>query len=1059
MRDATSSDSFWRTDQSPIEQALDHAPGELFAGRYVVIDRLGQGGMGVVYKARDRETGRTVALKMIRGSLEGDAEALSRFRRESGLAQQVTHENVCRMYDLGLASGVRYLSMEYLEADTLAALIKSLGSLSVKQTLQVAVQVSSGLEAIHTRGIVHRDLKPSNIAVDRDGRVVVMDFGLARGPLDSGVTEPGALVGSYAYLAPEHVSGAPVSAAADVYALGLVLYEMLTGKRPPGDEDQRPLALRGDSAAIHPPSLHEPDVPEELDAITTRCLSWNASDRPAVSEIRETLEALLASEEARLVSLRRDARPASPNRRTKLLVLAAGMVVAAAAAFLTLRPTASVGPTEIALVPFEPASPSEEGKILSAFSADGLAAGLQAAPGIRLTVVERGLRDKPDAEILQALGARWLLRGEVSAVDGVFSFRSDLVRADGSLARREIVEGADPIEALDRVRSLVLTTLGAAAELPGVGSLRTSSFEAYRMYLEARAHHDGWFAEGDIETARSLYQSALELDPQFTAALAGQALASTGRYLSTREPGDLAVARYLSERAAAQGRDLPEAHIARATLFAVEEKWEEARSSFARAFELAPGDDSARRNAADLYETLGRDHEAEEIYERLVEDHPLHWNNHYWYGGFLYRKGNLKAAAVALERAQELSPEAEPPVTLLGFCHLASGDLEAARRQFDRALELRPEPQVRQRLGLVHYYAHDFERALELWSEVLSAEPERAAAHADVADALRQLGRLSEAQSHYREALDLYDRGPSVATEAEGQRAQVLAAAGRCREAKGEMERVLKEHTGDPVFLYYGALTASRCGIDERAAELVLESIGAGNVVGIWFDPDLAQGARETPASAGRSSSSAAPADSSVLPARNVPRRIVHDHFARVRVLLPDEVLPSARTQDRRRVDAPGHGAGEARSGLSFPVRSERSVVGGKLDRHDGPRLSHEIEHDAPVLLDVEVVRPHERRSKPLPRELLRMPGDSFGIDGEDDASRGPDLHRDENERERPERCPQRLERGPGAQSLEESSTEKRPGEGDETSENDVAPARHLPEKKLHGEKVDRDSR
>jgi tetratricopeptide (TPR) repeat protein len=834
-----SSDSFWPpTSSTPVQEALDYAPGELFAGRYLVIDRLGEGGMGVVYKARDQETNRTVALKMIRGSLEGDPEALSRFRRESGLAQQVTHENVCRMHDLGLASGVRYLSMEYLEADTLAELLKSLGSLSVKQTLSIAVQVSSGLEAIHSRGIVHRDLKPSNIAVDRDGRVVVMDFGLARGPVDSGVTEPGVLVGSYAYLAPEHVSGSPLTASADVYALGLVLYEMLAGKRPPGDEDQRPLALRGDATVLAPPSSHEPDVPGDLDAITTRCLSWNASDRPAISEIRETLEKLLALEEARVVSLRREARPAAASRRTKLLAATFALVVIACALSVGLRPRAP-GPTAVALLPFEVEHPSPESQSLSAFSADGLTAGLQAAPGIRVSTVEPDLRAKPDGEILRALGAQWLLRGTISLDAGVVAFRPVLSRANGSVVFRETVEGADPIETLDVVSKQVLKTLGAATDLPGVASLRTSSFDAYRMYLEARSHHDGWFARGDIEKARSLYKRALELDPFFTSALTGQALASTSRYLSTREPGDLAVARYLSERALAQGDGLPEAHLARATLLAAEEKWGEARNRFARAFELAPGDYASRRNAADLYETLGRKAEAEEIYEQLVADQPLHWNNHYWYGGFLYRSGNLKAAAVSLERARALAPEAEPPVTLLGFCHLASGDLEDARRGFEKALELRPEPRARQRVGLVHYYAHEFDRALELWSHVLSAEPESAAAHADVADALRQLGRLSEAQSHYREALELYERAPGLETEAQAQRAQVLAAAGRCREAKGEMERVLKNHPGDPVFLYYGALTAARCRLDEWAAALVIESIGAGNVVSIWFDPDL----------------------------------------------------------------------------------------------------------------------------------------------------------------------------------------------------------------------------
>lgn len=838
-----SADSFWPPKGPlPVQEVLDYAPGELFAGRYVVIDRLGQGGMGVVYKARDQETNSTVALKMIRGSLEGDSEALSRFRREPGLAQQVTHENVCRVHDLGLASGVRFLSMEYLEADTLAELIKSLGSLSVKQTLQIAVQVSSGLEAIHSRGIVHRDLKPSNIAVDRNGRVVVMDFGLARGPVDSGVTEPGVLVGSYAYLAPEHISGAPLTASADVYALGLVLYEMLTGKRPPGDDDQRPLALRGDAAALPLPSSHEPDVPGDLDAVATRCLSWNASDRPEICEIRETLAKLLALEEARVVSLRREARPAEASRRTKVLAAAGALAVIASALAAGLRPAAP-GPTGIALVPFEVDGSAAESESLSAFSADGLTAALQTAPGVRVSLVEEDLRAKPDAEILRALSAQWLLRGRVSNDEGLAVIHHELSRADGSVVLRETVEGASPIDALEKVSRRVWEALSVSADLPAIASRRTSSFDAYRLYLEARAHHDGWFAEGDVESARSLYQQALKIDPSFAAALAGQALASTSRFLSSREPGDMAVARYASERALAFDDTLPEAHIARATVFAAEEKWDEARSAFARAFELAPGDYALLRNAADLYETLGRTEEAKAIYERIVAEEPLHWINHYWYGGFLYREGNLKAAAVSLERARELAPDAHAPVTLLGFCRLASGDLDQARQEFERALALSPEPRARKRLGLVHYYAGRFDRALAQWSQVLAAEPENPGAHTDVGDALRLLGRRPEARSHYQTALDLYAKAIALEPEDEllAQRAHVLAAMGRCTDARREMQPLLSKHPGNPDFLHYGTLTAGRCQLDDWASQLVLESIGVGSVVGIWFDPDLAR--------------------------------------------------------------------------------------------------------------------------------------------------------------------------------------------------------------------------
>ncbi|MGH9334308.1 MAG: protein kinase domain-containing protein, partial [Vicinamibacteria bacterium] len=726
--------------------------------------------------------------------------------------------------------GVRYLSMEYLEADTLSGLIRRLGNLSVKQSLSIGLQVASGIEAIHSRGIVHRDLKPSNIAVDREGRVAVMDFGLARGPVDSEVTQPGVLVGSYAYLAPEHIRGDALTAAADIYALGLVLYEMLTGRRPPGDDDQRPLALRGEDAKLPRPSAHYPDVPAELDAVIVQCLSWKPEERPEVLEVRAALEKSLKEEEARTIPIRR----AEPASRTRALILAAGLMLALGAALAVALWHHVPEPTAVALLPFEVEAKEPRDEIFGAMSEDGLSAGLRAVPGIRVTVVEPDLREKPEAEILRAVGAEWLVRGKVSVEENGVRWHPELVGSEGRIEFREA-------ESLDLVRERILEELGFPTESASIASLRTSNLEAYRKYLKARSHHDGWDAEGDIEKARSLYREALELDEHFTAAQAGQALASAGHYVTHREAGDLAVARYASDRALASGESLPETHLARGTLLASEERWEEARKSFARAFELSPGDYASRRNVAHLYETLGRSEEARELYERTVKEAPLHWLNHYWYGSFLYRAGDFKSAPVYLERARELESDAEGPVTYLGFHRLAMGDLDQAKREFERALELQPDSRARKRLALVHYYVGDFERALELWSQVLEAEPADPSAHGDVADALRQLGRSKDATHHYETAIELFDRAMALEPDDDllAQRAQVLAAAGECREAKSGMESVLAKHPEDPSFLYYGALAASRCRLDDWASELVLKSIGAGNVVGIWFDPDL----------------------------------------------------------------------------------------------------------------------------------------------------------------------------------------------------------------------------
>src|SRR5262249_2222493 len=252
--------------------ASTFAPGQSFGDRYTVVELVGAGGMGQVYKVIDRRLNRTVALKLIRRGLHAQLGALQRFRRELSLAQQVTHPNVCRVHDLGEVEGSYYIAMEFVTGQTLEDLIHSMGHLSARQTITIARQVCAGLGAIHAQSIVHRDLKPGNVMVDRSGHAVVMDFGMAYHRGDERLTSEGSVLGTLAYLSPEHARGHPTDVRSDIYALGVIFYEMLTGRRPPGDDGPLPLALREATERCPPPSQFLPEVPADLDAIVMRCL-------------------------------------------------------------------------------------------------------------------------------------------------------------------------------------------------------------------------------------------------------------------------------------------------------------------------------------------------------------------------------------------------------------------------------------------------------------------------------------------------------------------------------------------------------------------------------------------------------------------------------------------------------------------------------------------------------------------------------------------------------------------------------------------------------------------
>src|SRR5260370_24966280 len=207
-------------------------PGRMLGERYEIVQVLGQGGMGAVYKARDVELERTIALKLIRPDIASHPEVLRRFKQELILAREVTHRNVIRIYDLGQAHGVRFITMEYVEARDLRALLHEKGKLAPQEAVPIFVQIASALEAAHHAGVVHRDLKPQNILVDEGGRVYVMDFGVARSLETPGMTQTGALLGTPEYMSPEHARGQQVDARSELFSLGIIFYETLSAVPP-----------------------------------------------------------------------------------------------------------------------------------------------------------------------------------------------------------------------------------------------------------------------------------------------------------------------------------------------------------------------------------------------------------------------------------------------------------------------------------------------------------------------------------------------------------------------------------------------------------------------------------------------------------------------------------------------------------------------------------------------------------------------------------------------------------------------------------------------------------
>jgi len=549
---------------APLTETLETPKEELttgstFAGRYQIIEELGKGGMGKVYKAQDTDLKEKVAIKLLRPEIARDKKTIERFRNELKFARKIRHKNVCQMYDLNKEKGLHYITMEYVDGKDLKSMIRMMGQLSSGKTIFIAKQVCEGLVEAHRLGVIHRDLKPQNIMVDENGNARIMDFGIARSLKTKGITAAGVMIGTPEYMSPEQVEGKEVDQRSDIYSLGVILYEMVTGRVPFEGDTPFTIGVKHKSEEPKDPKELNTQLPEDLNLVILRCLEKDKEKRyQSAGEVRAELTRIEKGIPTTEIEIPKR-KPITSREITvtfglKKLFIPAIIVVAliiAAIAIWQLLPKKEAIPVvpsdkpSLAVMYFENNTGDESLDIWRSALSDLLISDLSQSKYIRVLPRDRLFSILDQLNLLESKryssenlkevatrgGASHILQGILTKAGENFRINttlqesgtleiigSDMVEGKGEESFHTIVD-----ELTRRIKAnFKLSSEEIASDIDReVGKITTGSPEAYKYYSEARKYH----ARYENREAIKLYERAVAFDPEFAMAYRGMAAA------------------------------------------------------------------------------------------------------------------------------------------------------------------------------------------------------------------------------------------------------------------------------------------------------------------------------------------------------------------------------------------------------------------------------------------------------------------------------------------------------------------------------------------------------
>jgi serine/threonine protein kinase/Flp pilus assembly protein TadD len=704
------------TVRTPIRELTG---GSTFAGRYQIIEELGKGGMGRVYKVLDTKINEKVALKLIKPEVASDRETIERFSNELKLARRIRHKNVCGMFDIGEAEGSHFITMEYVSGEDLKTMIRMSTGLTMGTVLSIGKQVCQGLAEAHTLGVVHRDLKPQNIMIDKGGNAKIMDFGIARSIREKGITGAGIMIGTPEYMSPEQTEARDVDPRSDIYSLGIILYEMATGRVPFEGETALSIAIKHKTEIPKDPKSINPHVPDDLNRLILKCLEKDKGKRyQTAAEVEAELDKIERGipttervvPKRKTLTSRQITVQFEPKRLVKPAAILIGVVIAALLLWQFLpRKEAAPSPkikNSIAVISFENQTGDKAFDYLKKAIPNLLITSLEQRGGLYVVTWERMadlLRQmgEQDAETIDPESGFRLCRKEgiEAIVLGSFVKAGDMFATDVKMldvdTRKTIKsatsrgEGADSIlrTQIDELSREISAGIGPAREKTAgekaqVAEATTTSMEAYESYLKGRDEFDKLYY---VEAIKPL-EKAVELDPDF--AMAYFYLGFTHFSIGNIKAGEEAFkkAKALANRVTERER----LYIEAAHSAIVEHDWE-ARYRFI---------------------------------EELIQKYPKEKLAHFWQGVYYRGHGDYEKAVAEQNRVLELDPDYGLALNELGYDHLFLRNFDQSVEHLQKYASLNPkDANPLDSLGEAYFLMGRPDEAIVKYKETLAVEP------------------------------------------------------------------------------------------------------------------------------------------------------------------------------------------------------------------------------------------------------------------------------------------------------------------------------------------------